>query len=328
MQALDLSEFATVAADFDAAVLQTGNVDLFCSSSYWILPAIQAFHPEHEPWLYRSEDGAMWAAMALGVSPSVGRFVAPFESMWGLATPFVGADTYAVAEFVASILKRRERDWDALWLSGLQRGTPSFDHLVQTFGSRYRLGLGPSTKRHVASLEGGWDTYLARRTRKFRKNLRRSKRLSEARGLVFERYPSFDTEATAMALYDRILAVEATSWKGQTDQGINTGSMVEFYRLMLPRLARDNRLRVVVATDDGADVGYVFGAVFGGTFRGLQVSFNDEYREMSLGNIMQSEMIQLLCGEGVDFYDLGSDLPYKTRWAEPGLVTLTVAVLP
>jgi len=329
MQELELSEFEALAARFDDAVVATEGVDHYCSSSHWILPALRAFHPDHEPWLYRGLDGKSWAAMALGNSPAVGRFVAPLESMWGLSSPFVGEDEEAVALQVAALLRAREKDWDALWLSGIRRPSWVFDTLVRSFGARYRLGLGPTTKRHVASLDGGWDGYLSRRRSSFRRNLRRSERMADAAGITFQRHTTTRDTRAVMELFDRVLAVERRSWKGMSGQGIDTGAMVDFYREMLPDLARRGRFRAVFAKDPvGNDVGFVFGAVFAGTFRGLQVSFDDGFRPMSLGNVMQAQMIRLLCEEGVGYYDLGSDLPYKTRWAEPGLITVTVAVLP
>ncbi len=329
MQELELPAFQALACTFDAAVVATGGIDHYCSSSHWILPSLDAFHPDHEPWIYASSDNQAWAAMALGDSPAVGRFVAPLESMWGLATPFLGADDGRVAEEACEVLLRREKDWDALWLSGLRRDSMIFEQLVRTFGARYRMGLGPTTRRHVASLEGGWDGYLRRRSSSFRRNLRRSERMAAARPLRYHTFRGFDDHAAVAALYRRVLAIEARSWKGMADQGIDSGAMVHFYERMLPGLADAGHLRAIVATEgDGRDVGYVFGAIFADTFRGLQVSFDDTLRQMSLGNVMQARMIRLLCDEGVGFYDLGSDLPYKARWAEPGLETVTVAVLP
>ena len=329
MEELTLDEFVTLTPRFDEMVGRTDGVDSFCSSSHWIVPSLKAFHPDHSPWLYRSEDGLRWGAMALGHSPSVGRFVAPLESMWGLATPFIGDDEEQLAVDVAAIIAEREDEWDALWLSGLRRPSPIFDELVRTFGARYRIGLGPTTHRHVASLEDGWEGFLSRRSSNFRRNLRRSERMAHNTGLVFEPYSGPLSPEAMLHLYERMLSVEARSWKGRSGQGINDGAMESFYRHMLPDLARAGRMRAVIARDpQGHDVAYVFGAVFGGTFRGLQVSFDDAYRQMSLGNVMQAQVIRLLCEQGVERYDLGSDLPYKTRWAEPGLSTLTLAVFP
>jgi CelD/BcsL family acetyltransferase involved in cellulose biosynthesis len=128
-------------------------------------------------------------------------------------------------------------------------------------------------------------------------------------------------------VYERIVRVEARSWKGLGGVGIDSGSMHEFYRAMLPRLARHDRLRVIFARREGRDVGYILGAVFLGTYRGLQFSFDDEDRELALGNLCQYRQILALCDEGVTRYDLGTDMEYKRRWAEAQFETTLLVVV-
>ncbi len=49
---------------------------------------------------------------------------------------------------------------------------------------------------------------------------------------------------------------------------------------------------------------------------------------MGLGNLVQYNMIQWLCDEGVKKYDLGMDMPYKRRWAENRLEFINLFVSP
>ena len=98
--------------------------------------------------------------------------------------------------------------------------------------------------------------------------------------------------------------------------------------MMVPRLAQGDGLRMLFAIHGGEDVAYVFGGVFRGVYRGLQMSFDVECREMSLGNLVQYAMVQRLCEEGVEIYDLGSDLDYKRRWAEELHETVALIVRP
>jgi CelD/BcsL family acetyltransferase involved in cellulose biosynthesis len=72
----------------------------------------------------------------------------------------------------------------------------------------------------------------------------------------------------------------------------------------------------------------VLGGIFGDTFRGLQLSYHADHRAFELGNVAQIETIAALCAEGVAQYDLGTEMPYKARWAPPGLTTVTLAVFP
>jgi CelD/BcsL family acetyltransferase involved in cellulose biosynthesis len=181
--------------------------------------------------------------------------------------------------------------------------------------------------RFVASLEGGLDGFLARRSRAFRRNLRAAERRAGARGIEIERIVPADP-AAASAVYARALAVEPLSWKAQSESPVHRGSMAAFYAEMLPRLAEQRRVRAVIARCAGEDVGYLYGGLIGGRFRGLQFSFADSLREVGLGNLLQLEMLRWLCEEGASCYDLGSRSAYKRRWAEIGLVTLSLLALP
>ncbi len=309
-------------AHFDA-VAATEGIDKFCSSLDWILPAHEAFIPDHPLHLRASDNG--FVTMARGFNPRIGRYLQPLEASWCLASPFVGADVDALVTEFAEECETRLVDWDLLYLSGVPPESTLFEAIRREFGTRHRIGLGHRTRRYVASLEGGLDAYLARRSSKFRANLRRSGRLADEAGVEFEWIGAVDPD-DCDALYDRILAVEERSWKGQNGTGILDGGMNTFYRIMLPRLARRDALRVVFARIDDDDVAFVFGGLFNEIYRGLQLSYDDEYSKLSLGNLVQNEMIEKLCEEGVSVYDLGSELEYKARWAEDRLETFTLWV--
>lgn len=322
---MDLKSLTLRADDFDRKVAATPDIDRFCSSTAWVIPAARAFHADHDPWVFGVDGG--YVALAVGRSPAVGRYLAPLECMWGLACPFVGADQAAIAEAACESFAHGEAEWDTLWLSGIPRNSRLFGELVRLLAPRHRLGLGPRTKRHVADLEGGYEAYLSRRSAKFRANLRREVRAARREGIGFERLARPLEGSEAESLYERIIAIEQRSWKGITGQGIEDGAMYEFYRRMVPHLAARGALRVVFATRDGQDLAYVFGGVMGDTYRGLQASFAEPWRPFGLGNVVQAEMIRWLCEGPVRWYDMGTDLSYKTRWSEPGLTTVTLAVM-
>lgn len=314
---------------FDAAVAATPGVDRYCSSSAWVLPAHDAFHADARPLILRSDAG--WAALGSSVSPNVGRYLAPLEAMWGLACPLVGPAPARLARAFGDAAMARRASWDTLWLSGVPVDGPLFKALASVFArARCRVGVGPTAHRYVASLEGGFDGWLGRRSARFRANLRRALRRAEAEGVRFEplspRGVGPAGGADAAALYARILAIEARSWKGLSEVGITTGAMRAFYAAALERLVPRGGLRGVIASRDGVDVGFVFGGVFGDTYRGLQVSFDERQRDLSLGNVMQATMIARLCDEGVAVYDLGSEIAYKARWGELGIPTVALVV--
>lgn len=324
MRALTLEELDRRADAFDEVVASMPEIDHFCSSSAWILPAQAQLMPAREPWLFEDEHG--YVAMMRGRHADGWRYVEPLESMWGLACPVIGRDSARLAASFARLCRERARDWDVALLSGVTPGSALGLSLIKQLAPRYELRLGPRAVRHVADLGGGVDAFLARRSRNFRRSLRRALRDAEAAGIEFETVRATDA-ATALAAYERIVRVEARSWKGLVGVGIDSGTMHGFYRDMLPRLAAHDRLRVIFARHQEHDVGYILGAVFLGTYRGLQFSFDAEARTLALGNLCQYRQIEALCREGVTRYDLGTEMEYKRRWSDITHETISLIAL-
>jgi hypothetical protein len=305
------------------AVGDTDGIDRFCSSLDWILPAHEAFIPDHPLYLRESEHG--FVTLARGFNPRIGRYLQPLEASWCLACPIVGSNPAELVKEFAEEFRLRDDEWDLLYLSGIPQGSVIFRELVRQFHASHRIGLGHKTRRYVASLEGGSEGFLSRRSSKFRANLRRSRRLADDEGVTYD-YLDDITEEGALDVYQRILAVEERSWKGKNGTGILDGGMNDFYRIMLPRLARRDALRVLFASSGGDDIAYVFGGLLDGSYRGLQLSYDEDYRKLSPGNLVQLAIIEHLCEEGIESYDLGSELDYKARWAESRLETITMWV--
>jgi hypothetical protein len=309
------------AAAYDQIVDEITLPDRFCTSSDWILPARRAFAADAPLVGYALDAG--YAPM-ISVKTALGRTYLPLEASWGLACPLVAREPRELARELVDALTEDRGQWDAVFLSGLARGGPAFTALVHTAQRKYRLGLGQPTARCVASLEGGLDGFLGRRTAHHRKNLRRATRLAAGQ-VRFERLAPTDPEA-ALALYARVLEVESRSWKGQSGHGIQDGAMRVFYAEMVPRLARAGRLRLTFAYEGDQAVGYVLGGVRGDSYRGLQISFDDRLSHLSVGNLLQLETISGLCEEGCLNYDLGTAMPYKKLWAEREVETVPLVL--
>jgi CelD/BcsL family acetyltransferase involved in cellulose biosynthesis len=218
-------------------------------------------------------------------------------------------------------------------LAGLVETSALFGALVSELKGRYRLGVGvvPPTRRFRASLAGGVDGFLSRRSPTFRAGLRQAARKAAAAGVSFEPVV-LGNEADAANLYARLLAVESRSWKGLAGDGLTLPEMRAFYAEMLPRLARTGAIRAHVGVRDGRDVAMIVGGVVdtprGLVYRGLQFSFDDAYRSLSLGNLAQLAQITALAAEGAALYDLGSEVEYKRRWGELCLETVTLVAMP
>ncbi len=319
MELVDLSAHAD---DFDRQVAATPGIDRFCSSSAWVLAASEALMPPRAPFTFRGQHG--YLAAARGVHPAGFPYVEPLELAWGLASPLVGADAGGLAEEIVSILAAR-RDWQLAIFAGMTSDGAHRRALERAMPGRWERRRGTPTIRHIASLQGGIDGFLARRSRELRKSLRKSSRLAAELGVTFESVRAGPAEAAA--LYERILAIESGSWKSRESVGISVGPMRAFYGAMLPRLCALGQQRTLFARARGRDVGYILGAVFDGEYRGLQFSYDDDLARLGLGGLLQLHQIIELCADGVERYDLGTEMDYKRRWAESVMETDMLVVV-
>jgi hypothetical protein len=242
------------------------------------------------------------------------RIIEALEAMWGLGSPLVGTEPRALATALVRLLAR-QADWDLAIVPGLPVESPLLEQVSGRLSTRFRVAQGPTTRRHIASLAGGLDGFLARRSAGLRKSLRRAADRASAEAITFEMHRPASTGAIHQLLA-RAQAVEARSWK-RRDGGLATRSMREFYHRMGERLVERDQLRVLLARRGEEDVAYVLGAVFGDGYRGLQFSFDDRFRAIGLGNLAQLRQIEALTEEpGVLRYDLGTGGAYKRAWAE------------
>ncbi|MBM4337152.1 MAG: GNAT family N-acetyltransferase [Deltaproteobacteria bacterium] len=324
MHWLDRAGFELASDAYDHAVTADPEIDRFCSRSAWVLSFHEAFHPRAE--LFAAREGGDFVALASIDEPGIGAVLQPLEAMWGFASALVGAGS---SELLRSALELRARRSAAtpLLLTGLPSSRSRLAPLIRALEPRFALRPVAPTVRYQASLEGGVDGWLSRRSARFRRNLRVATRRTREAGIRFELASPADPDATG-ALYERALGVERHSWKARSGNGVASGPMREFYARMLPRLASRRALRVLLATRDGVDVGYLYGGVFERGFRGLQFSFHDELSGLGLGNALQAEILERLCAEGIASYDLGSQSEYKRHWAEAGLVTVGLLGIP
>lgn len=309
---------------FDACVAKTPEIDQFCSSSAWAFSAYEAFSPDYETFISKSDLG--YVALAQSTHDRLGRFRQPLEASWCLASPFVGPDPKGLMDQFARACLVDKHTWDLLFLSGIEKDGVLYKNIIECFSGLFFVGVGPPVGRFVANLEDGLDGFLSRRSSKFRANLRRIDRRASEQELTWTFLSSADEALDWERVYQRILDIEARSWKGLSDTGIIDESMQTFYRYMMPRLNETGRLRVLFIHQGEQDVAFVFGGVFNGGYRGLQLSFDADFASSSAGNLAQYWMIQRLIEEGVSSYDLGSELEYKQNWAETRHETTSLVI--
>ena len=318
MSWLNYEEFSALQTKFDERVRRACEIDRFCSSTDWIEPARVAFMPYAEPYIWHTEN----AFCVFGrVRSSTGHWCAiPWESGWHFSCPLVGENPAMVVGGLAAALSQTNKPIDYVLISGLKPAGGLRGALEDRFSGRVVQDPERAMTRCIASLDGGLDGVIARRSSKFRATLRRLHRRLRDEEFSADVIVSDDPDRV-MA---RILSVEQKSWKGLTEQGIDHPVLDRFYRPMVNRLLAKDRFRAVFVRRGEEDVAYAFGALYGKTFRGLQLSYDARFKHVGLGHMAQLALVEHLCQEGIGKYDLGMDMPYKQKWAETQFTTDSV----
>jgi CelD/BcsL family acetyltransferase involved in cellulose biosynthesis len=301
---------------WDCAVEATPGLDPYCGSSDWSFSAAESFSIAEPPVITTSGDS--FCGMRRLVQEDGTVVLVGLDPIWGFASPVVGPSLDALAALRARLKLEK---WDVALVTG-QHETMALTQRLARGLDNYRLLRGPIQERLRADLSNGIEPWWDQRSSRFRQQLRRIEARADDEGLEV-----VDASADLVdTIMDRILAIESLSWKAEEGTGLNAPDLADFYRRITRRLAVEGRLRFLVATRDGVDLGYVLGGVRGRTYRGMQLSYVRAAAEYSVGHLLQLHQIRRLDAE-IDTYDLGMAMDYKTRWADRSDDTIGMLII-
>lgn len=234
------------------------------------------------------------------------------------ACPLLGESPVPLlAEYVAS----RPRNIDAMEITigGVRQGSRLEQALLSGLDSPATISVRSERVLRAASLEGGLDGYLARRSSRLWKNLRRESRRAKDNGIQFQRVRP-QSPSGIRTTFRRMQAIERSSWKADCENAYSILSKADLYRPLLERMSRSRDVRIVFAMVDRRDVGFILGGVFGSIYSGMHFSYDQSVAALSIGNLLQLEKIRWLCQDGIQRYDMGISgggrIAYKRHWAE------------
>ncbi|HRQ88848.1 MAG TPA: GNAT family N-acetyltransferase [Bacteroidia bacterium] len=309
MERLTLAQFRERSEDCERAVVAaSSDGTVFCDGPLWQLAAHDHLHrtPVEARHLIAERDGA-WLLFAEQEQESPG-ILFPLEAAWMFGCPLVGEPEPAVDLLIEA---GRQEPGLVVFIGGVEHQGGLHRQLHRVRSRPGGIREFPGTDVMLIDLADGVDAWLERRSKKFRRTLRTACEDDGAIGLA-----DVSSEPPER-LFDRILAVQRRTYKWR--EGTDIFLLPEyraFYRDLLSGLHRTGHLRVIFATRDGEDLAYIFGGILGRSYRGLQMSYIDECRDLGLGNRLQLENLRRCAEEGIATYDLGMHAPYKERWAD------------
>ncbi|MDR2744098.1 MAG: GNAT family N-acetyltransferase [Desulfovibrio sp.] len=303
---------------WNEAAVTTNQADPFCCAPVWQLAFHDAFSPKRRLLLGEASNSLI--AFAEKVFSPDNVFLTPIEAHWFFGCPLLGA--YSVdllSEAMDGIVKCHAPFFPKIMVSGIRPGGAIFRRLRRLFGKGFHFFLHSEGMQCAASLAGGVDGFLSRRSANHRHKLRKEARRAAERGICFERVIPASPEESEAA-YSRMLSVERASWKGIDRCGMAEPPARQFYAFMLRRLSFSGGARVIFARREGRDIGFIFGGMAGKMYRGQQFSYADGWKRFSIGNLMQMEQVMWLCEEKARRYDMGPlagpRMSYKAHWTE------------
>lgn len=298
--------------------LRTQQADPFCSGPLWQLSFHAAVSPRR-PLYVQTDDEAVLAFAGQPLSDG-SMALTPIESHWLFGACLLGGNAPALLE---SWLGQSEaRAFSKILISGIRPGGKRAIHLLRRLDNNFHILHFADGLQCAASLKGGLDGFLARRSANHRQKLAKTLRRAQRAGIVFERHaPQTDEEAAS--LYARMLAVEKASWKGIAACGMAEQPARQLYAVLVRNLARQGLARIMFARHGETDIGFIFGGKAGNIYRGQQFSYHDAWKRWGIGNLLQVEQVRWLCEEGARRYDMGpldgGAMRYKEHWTEKRL---------
>lgn len=311
--ATPLAPFDHAGSDWNRIAAAEPHADPFCCRTEWQLSFHETFYPQRRVHVRTGGDSLV--ALAECDEPDAPPLLEPVECHWLFGCPLLGPRAVDLLQELLGDLAGQHGAPPDLLLSGIRRGGPLHSRIQAAFGARARIFLPRTVTLCSASLDGGLDGFLSRRSGSLRRNLRAAARRAAAAGVTWQRcVPRDATEAAAT--YARMLRVEQASWKGIGRCGMAEPPSRQFYDVMLRRLATSGGGRVMFARHGERDIGFIFGGMAGGVYRGQQFSYVEEWSAGGIGNLLQVEQVRWLCEEGAGCYHMGPLMDYKRHWTE------------
>lgn len=192
--------------------------------------------------------------------------------------------------------------------------------------SRDLLKFARNNSAHIETLPGeqspylqiasDWESFLKGKRKKFRYKLRqREQSVSQDDSLSLETITGSNFRPD---LYQMIIDIEEKSWKAK--YGLDIATRVderEYYRQLLPYLAKSNLLHLVMLYKDNQPIAYSLCVFYNRWFGQLKTSFDERFSDFSPGAIVIDGSIRAAFEAEADEFDfLGDTDQHKLTWTK------------
>jgi CelD/BcsL family acetyltransferase involved in cellulose biosynthesis len=286
--------------------------NLFLSRA-WMEPWAKQFGAEFRPSVLVGYDGTGPVGIAPLFATSRETFELPVNFL-AHRSGLIALDD-AMCEFATAVVRRLDEWGKGALLRGLPTDRPSYAAITDAAKAtgvpvRERRGR---VSPHV-DISSSWDEFLKSRPSKVSHEWRRKMRKLGREGSV--EVKRMTPGSSPRDLIDAFVEIESRSWKEETGTSISARGVEEFYYELAESLTRAGAFRPFWIELDGRMIGFLLGAVYGGTYYALKTSFDEAFGKLSPGVTLFDHAIGDAFSEGLDRFDFtGRRARWKDEWA-------------
>lgn len=316
----DVHTFTRLGPEWNALVGRTRNEPFYRHE--FIRSWLENFRPEAPlKLLIGREPGGRLVALFPLIEEQVRMFGIPLRQ-WTSPTNVQSARFDLIAEDEGTANRaffsylRNAEHWDLLRITDLPPNGSArrLDEIAREHG--LPTGVYESHRSVYIALPPSIETFQAALGGKFRSNLRRRRKLLEAKGKI-----SFDQITGGPDLQVRLeecFAIEQSGWKGKHGEPANQDPRIHgFYSALARRTSKEGSFSLYRLLLDGRPVAFQYGLTQDGIFSLLMTSYDESLRDCSPGHLLVEEVLRHCIETGQREFDfLGCDLEWKRAWSQ------------
>ncbi len=186
--------------------------------------------------------------------------------------------------------------------------------LARALGGRFWSLRRRTMSSPLLRIRGSWEEFYSSRPRSLRRSLRsKEKRLFAAGEVSIEHHTD---SGSALAAMDTLFRVGERSWKAAKGRAIGSdaGSRA-FYTRLAETFGAHGQVSVWLMHLGGEPAAFEFHITRDATVQALRAEFDEKYRGLGVGSILDREIVKRLFELGFREYDMGGEADfYKLRW--------------
>lgn len=321
----DLKTFLSLETEWDAFLKVSGQQTVYLSHR-WIAGWLRFFGRDKHLWILIVKDRHRWiGAVPLvqsvqhwhGFPVRILHFPISFAS-GNLRCDFILSEDWERAVLtIAKYLKESAGEWDRWELSGLPADSPALAPLRDFFTSSsfHTTAWQPQHSYYYLPISGGFDAFLEKKSRRFRKTLRNHEnRLGQTAGAA---YRTLKNREEIMKGMETLLDLEARSSKAsQLEMTRLEGEIRDFYRYLAESFAKSGDAQIDLIEIDGNAIAALFSLRMEGSLFLLYTCYDPSAASVSPGLLLFRKVLERAWSESLLEIDFNGWTPNVLIWAD------------